>query len=87
MEQSMTYLHDASTPATIRRPGDAPPVEIPAGHVGPVVLPRTGRLVWWTGRVAIGLRHEPVHHYDPPGRSALWLQELMLAKGRSAKAA
>ena len=30
-------------------------MSIPPGHVGPVVL-GTGRLVWWTGRVAIGLR-------------------------------
>jgi hypothetical protein len=62
------------------RPSDAaPPVPIPAGHVGPVVLPGTGRLVWWTGRVAIGLRHEPPQRYGVPSQSALWVQELMLA--------
>ena len=37
----------------------APPVAIPQGHVGPFVIPGTGRMVWWTGRVAIGLRHQP----------------------------
>jgi hypothetical protein len=48
----------------IRMPGpgivhndSAPPVAIPSGHVGPFVIPGTGQLVWWTGRVAIGLRH------------------------------
>lgn len=27
------------------------------GYVGPVTLP-TGRVVWWTGVLAIGLRHQ-----------------------------
>ena len=31
---------------------------VPPGHIGPLVLPGSGRLVYWTGRVAIGLRHE-----------------------------
>lgn len=30
---------------------------IPDGYRGPVALPGTGRIVWWTGRVAIGLRY------------------------------
>lgn len=55
------------------------PVPVPPGHIGPVVLPGTGRLVWWTGRVAIGLRHEPPHRYGVPSQSALWVQELLLA--------
>lgn len=59
---------------------DALPVEIPPGHVGPVVLPGSGRLVWWTGRVAIGLRHERPRHVDSTSRSALWLQNLMLSR-------
>ncbi len=59
---------------------EAPPVEIPPGHVGPVVLPGSGRLVWWTGRVAIGLRHQPDRRYEQPSRSALWVQELMLGR-------
>jgi hypothetical protein len=87
MKDSTPRLHDHCAPVSIRRPADAPPVEIPSGHIGPVVLPRSGRLVWWTGRVAIGLRHEPARHNDPPGQSALWLQNLMLGKGRGAKAA
>jgi len=61
----------------------APPVQIPAGHVGPVVLPGTGRMVWWTGRVAIGLRHQPTRNYGPITQSALWVQNLMLQRGRS----
>jgi len=59
----------------------APPVPVPPGHVGPVMLPGTGRMVWWTGRVAIGLRHEPPRHADMLSRSALWLQDLMLGGG------
>jgi hypothetical protein len=61
-------LHDAS-----------PPVAIPPGHVGPIVLPGTGRMVWWTGRVAIGLRHQPERRYEAISQSAIWLQDLMLA--------
>ena len=58
-----------------------PLVEIPAGHVGPVVLPGSGRMIWWTGRVAIGLRHESAHDYDMPSQSALWVQDLMIGAG------
>jgi hypothetical protein len=65
------------------RPGIAhnstvPPVSIPPGHIGPVVIPGTGRLVWWTGRVAIGLRHQPERHFEQIGQSSLWIQNLML---------
>lgn len=63
----------------IRLNDASPPVPIPAGHIGPVVLPGTGRLVWWTGRVAIGLRHEPPHNHGMPSQSALWVQDLLLA--------
>jgi hypothetical protein len=62
----------------IRHNEATPPVQVPPGHVGPVVLPGTGRLVWWTGRVAIGLRHEAPRRSEPMSRSALWLQDLML---------
>lgn len=64
---------------TMRQDGDAPPVAIPDGHIGPVILPGTGRMIWWTGRVAIGLRHIPTRHYEPVSQSALWVQNLMLA--------
>lgn len=65
---------------TIRANGDAPPASIPSGHVGPVFLPGSGRLVWWTGRVAIGLRHEPPPRHEAIGASALWVQDLMLQR-------
>jgi hypothetical protein len=64
----------------IRHNAATPPVSIPPGHVGPVVLPGTGRVVYWTGRVAIGLRHEPDRRFEPVSASALWVQELMLSR-------
>ena len=63
----------------------APPVAIPVGHVGPFVIPGTGRTVWWTGRVAIGLRHQP-QRFEPLAQSSLWVQKLMLDKARPARA-
>lgn len=62
----------------IRTNDEMPPVQVPAGHVGPVTLPGTGRTVWWTGRVAIGLRHQPTRSFGPITQSALWVQSLML---------
>lgn len=38
-------------------PGALPPATVPPGYAGPLHLPGTGRMVWWTGRVAIGLLH------------------------------
>lgn len=35
---------------------------VPQGYVGPVALPGTGRIVFWTGRIAIGLRYAPESH-------------------------
>ncbi|HEX7637622.1 MAG TPA: hypothetical protein VF457_04430 [Burkholderiaceae bacterium] len=32
---------------------------VPKGYTGPVALPGTGRIVYWTGRIAIGLRYAP----------------------------
>ena len=62
----------------------APPVTIPPGHVGEFVIPGTGRRVWWTGRVAIGLLHQPEHSFGPTGSSSLWVQELLLGPGADA---
>ena len=72
----------------IRTNDAAPPVQIPPGHIGPVVLPGTGRMVWWTGRVAIGLRHQPTRNFGPITQSALWVQSVMLPRpqGRFATA-
>jgi hypothetical protein len=53
------------------------PLGMPADHVGPVALPGTGRMVWWTGRVAIGLRHDAAAPVAP-SRSAQWIQSLLL---------
>ena len=55
---------------------------IPPGHVGPVALPGTGRMVWWTGRVAIGLRHQPERRFEQVSQGALWIQDLMLGARR-----
>ncbi len=57
-------------------------VPIPAGHVGPVTLPGTGRTVWWTGRVAIGLRHEPLRTAAALSQSADWIQRVLLGPSK-----
>lgn len=53
-------------------------VDIPRGHVGRLTLPGSEREIWWTGRVAIGLRFERRHGQGAHGQSAAWLQELLL---------
>jgi hypothetical protein len=52
-------------------------VEIPKGHHGPVLLSRTGRTVWWTGRVAIGLRYEPPRYVESHAESAVCFQGVL----------
>jgi len=64
---------------SIRHHAAAPPVAVPVGHIGPVALPGTNRHIWWTGRVAIGLRYEGQQRQGPVGESAAWVQDLMLA--------
>jgi len=64
----------------IRLHSVAPPIELPKGYVGPAWLPGTGRMIWWTGRVAIGLRHEPRRPAEPPVHSTAWVQDVMLAE-------
>lgn len=78
---------DTTGTSLIRNNDAAPPVQIPPGHIGPVVLPGTGRMVWWTGRVAIGLRHQPTRNFGPITQSALWVQSLMLHGDRRGLAA
>ena len=77
--------HRSNTPASpAARLDDAapPPVDVPAGYVGPAWLPGTGRMIWWTGRVAIGLRHTPlcVSGERVPAESERWVQTLMLGR-------
>jgi len=55
---------------------------IPPGYFGPLALPGTGRVVWWTGRVAIGLRHEARSPSQAVSSSALWIQALLLGTRR-----
>ena len=63
---------------SIRHRNGAPPVDLPRGYVGPAWLPGTGRMIWWTGRVAIGLRHEPAPHPEGATAAADWIQSLIL---------
>ena len=87
----MPHTPARCTPTPTRAPialaaGDAA-LPIPRGHVGPVTLPGTGRTVWWTGRVAIGLRHEASRSAAQVSSSALWIQSLLLGTpGRAAAA-
>jgi len=77
----MSHQHqDLAAPCHhgIDHSSSAPPVTIPPGHVGEFVIPGTGRRVWWTGRVAIGLLHQPQRCVDPLAESSLWVQQLML---------
>jgi hypothetical protein len=68
----------------IARHDEMPVEHIPPGHVGPFVMPGTGRTVWWTGRVAIGLRHQPRTQPSDVVMSAssLWLQSALLRRRR-----
>lgn len=56
----------------------APPPGIPPGYVGPAVLPGTGQVVYWTGRIAIGLRYRRPDH-QPIGEGMQILQAALLA--------
>ena len=79
----MSSEHQDTTEARrngIDHSSSAPPVTMPPCHVGEFVIPGTGRRVWWTGRVAIGLRYQPERCFDPPAQSALWVQKLFLCK-------
>lgn len=76
----MSVLQSNGHRDSIHHHESAPPVHIAPGIVGLVMLPGSGRLVWWTGRVAIGLRHEPERQSQVASQSALWLQNLMLNK-------
>jgi hypothetical protein len=50
----------------------APPPGIPPGYVGPAIVPGTGRAIFWTGRVAIGMHYQrPDHQAFGHGMQAL----------------
>ena len=66
---------------------DAPPIDVPTGYTGPVTLPGNGKTVWWTGRVAIGLRHQATRYGEPTSQSAQWIQSLLLGSRRRERAA
>ena len=51
---------------------------LPRGHVGLWNLPGTNRRIWWTGRVAIGLRYQRPAHDGMTPSSAVWVQDLLL---------
>ena len=57
----MTTMNSAAAANGLQRDsaGADLAVVIPRGHVGPYFMSGLGRMVWWTGRVAIGLRYEP----------------------------
>ncbi|HWH84247.1 MAG TPA: hypothetical protein VNU71_18620, partial [Burkholderiaceae bacterium] len=71
---------EVSTPSIggIERSEAMPPAPIPAGHVGEFVIPGSGRLIWWTGRVAIGLLYQPQRQREALSRSSLWIQDVMI---------
>jgi hypothetical protein len=58
---------------------DTLPTGMPSGYTGPITLPGNGRTIYWTGRVAIGLRHQAPQFINGHGQSALWIQDLLLA--------
>jgi hypothetical protein len=70
-------IQSAATPIHLHR--ETPLLNVPEGYVGPLTLPGNNRTVFWTGRVAIGLRHQPPQFSAVPGQSALWIQDLLLA--------
>lgn len=81
----MSSAHQDTIPTSrngIDHTASAAPLTIPASYVGEFVIPGTGRRVWWTGRVAIGLRYQPERCREPMSQSSLWVQKLMLYKPR-----
>jgi hypothetical protein len=62
---------------------EALPIGVPVGYTGPLTFPGNGKTVYWTGRVAIGLRHEQSRH-DTLTQSGAWIQEVLLERPRLA---
>ena len=62
---------------------EALPIEVPVGYTGPLTFPGNGKTVYWTGRVAIGLRHEQPRH-QVVTQSGMWIQDMLLERPRLA---
>jgi hypothetical protein len=83
MSRSAARSSTSAARMVVASDGDASGLAIPPDHVGPVALPGTGRIVWWTGRVAIGLRHDASRGAQQAvSSSALWIQSLLLGGPR-----
>ncbi len=67
--------------APIADPSSSPGLGLflPRDYRGPVTLPGNGRTIWWTGRVAIGLRHQAPQYGAGTSRSSAWIQSLLLS--------
>jgi hypothetical protein len=68
MTQAEISPHDPAAPC---------PADIPAGHIGLVDLPGSNRQVWWTGRVAIGLRYERHDGPEAPTAAEFRIHDLL----------
>lgn len=87
MSSAVCQAPAAARRLTLHPSHAAPPPGIVPGHVGPVFLPGSGRMVWWTGRVAIGLLHQPRPPLDQPlPESQRWVQRLLLGARPSGRA-
>lgn len=75
---SMSHRRIKSKGSAILPPDLAPPIALPRGYVGPAWLPGTGRMIWWTGRVAIGLRHQAQRRVESNAHSSVWVQAMLL---------
>jgi hypothetical protein len=51
---------------------------VPSGFIGAMMLPGSNRKIWWTGRVAIGLRYERQQDAGSLTQSAAWIQHVLL---------
>lgn len=76
----------STTALLIHHSEACPPPGIPPGYVGPAFIPATGRPIYWTGRVAIGLLHEPAANDRVQPQAQAWVQELLLGMRRGARA-
>ncbi|WP_428419222.1 hypothetical protein [Methylibium sp.] len=76
----------SATALLIHHSEAAPPHGIPPGYRGPAFMPGTGRPIYWTGRVAIGLLHEPAANDRVHTQAQAWVQDLLIGLRRGARA-